>query len=259
MTWTTRPRSRTSPLAAVTAGSGPLVLLIHGVGLRAEAWGAQIDALAKTCRVVAVDMPGHGHSTALKSSPELADFANAMVASLDGPAVVIGHSFGAMIALDMAIHHPQHVLGVAALNAIHQRSPDAKAAIVARAARLDALNVADPSATLDRWFGTAASPERDACCEWLSTVDPAGYRDAYRVFAREDGPSCQGLSTLGCPALFMTGENEPNSTPTMSRNMAALVTGATSEIVADAAHMLPMTHAAQVSLSLANFVEAIVQ
>ena len=41
----------------IEAGAGAPVLLIHGVGMRAEAWGPQIDALSLDHRVIAVDMP----------------------------------------------------------------------------------------------------------------------------------------------------------------------------------------------------------
>ena len=47
----------------VEAGAGAPVLLIHGVGLRAEAWGPQIADLSADHHVIAVDMPGHGDAT----------------------------------------------------------------------------------------------------------------------------------------------------------------------------------------------------
>jgi pimeloyl-ACP methyl ester carboxylesterase len=254
MTWTTRPRSRAGPLAAITYGEGPVVLLIHGVGLRAEAWCAQIDDVSRACRVVAVDIPGHGQSSALPDTAELADFTDRIVAALDEPAIVVGHSFGAMIALDMAIRHKARVKGVVALNAVYRRDAAAQAAVIARANNLDGKMIADPTATLERWFGGEPSPESNACKDWLQTVDPVGYRKAYRIFAREDGPMEADLKTLDCPALFVTGEQEPNSTPAMSKNMAALVASGRAEIFANAAHMLPMTHAAQLSGLLTTFV-----
>ena len=259
MTWTTQQRSKIGSVAAISRGAGPLVLMIHGVGLRAEAWGAQIDALADNYRVLAVDMPGHGLSAACVTAPTLADFSDAIVPSLDEPAVIIGHSFGAMIGLDLAIRYPERVRGIAALNAIYQRDLAAKAAVRARADNLDGVTSADPAATLERWFGTDSSPERAACRDWLSAVDPARYRDAYRVFARENGPSVKDLKGLACPALFLTGAREPNSTPEMSRQMAALVSGGRAEVVAGAAHMLPMTYAAEVNASLAAFLKGVPQ
>ncbi len=254
MTWTTRQRSDLGGLAAIVAGDGPPVLLIHGVGLRAEAWGAQIDALAQTGRFVAVDMPGHGDSRPLPATAKLADYTDAIAAKLDTPAVVIGHSFGAMIALDMAIRHPDKVAGVAALNAIFRRAEDAKAAVRKRAGSLDGQTMADPNATLDRWFGSIPSAERDACRDWLRAVDPMGYRAAYTVFAQEDGPAEQDLKTLHCPALFLTGGQEPNSTPQMSQAMAALCPQGQATVIPDAAHMLPMTHAAQANAILTRFI-----
>lgn len=256
MIWTTRPRSNAGPLAAITAGEGPLVLLIHGVGLRAEAWAAQIADLAQDCRVVAVDMPGHGNSPRLSLPLDLAAFTDMIATVLDEPAVVIGHSFGAMIALDLAVRHAAHVRGVAALNAIYRRSRDAKAAVQARANSLDGVTRADPTATLERWFGTAPSPERAACHDWLVAADPMGYRDAYRIFAQEDGPTDVGLRALACPSLFLTGAKEPNSTPAMSQAMAALAPKGRAVVFEDAAHMLPMTHAAQLNAVLGGFVRA---
>lgn len=256
MTWTTQLRSKVGPLATMASGEGPLVILIHGVGLCAEAWGAQFDALSQTCRVIAVDMPGHGASTALAPRPELAGFTDTIAAALNGPAVMVGHSFGAMIALDLAIRHPKLVNGVAALNAIYRRDATAQAAVMARAKSLDGKTVSDPTETLNRWFGTASSPEREACDNWLRATDPEGYRNAYRVFAAQNGPAATDLVAMRCPALFLTGAQEPNSTPAMSQQMAALVSDGSAEVIQGAAHMLPMTHAPQVNAILTNFVRA---
>lgn len=254
MTWTIRPRSKSGLMAAVTRGGGPLVLLIHGVGLRAEAWSAQIDYLSRTCRVVAIDMPGHGKSSPLSDEAELADFTDRIALTLEEPAIVVGHSLGAMIALNMAIRYNAQVNGVVALNAIYGRAPGAKAATIARANSLDGKTIADPTETLQRWFNGEPSPESNACEEWLKSVDPASYRTAYRIFAHEDGPKASDLKKLKCPALFVTGDQEPNSTPSMSENMAELVVNGRAEIFRGAAHMLPMTHSTQLNRLLATFV-----
>lgn len=254
MTWTIQPRSKVGGLCAISLGAGPQVVLIHGVGLRAEAWAGQLAALAKTYRVLAVDMPGHGECARLNDNPQMADFTDAIAEILTEPSVVIGHSFGAMIALDIAHKFPDSVLGVAALNGIFRRDDAAKEAVLARAASLDGKSMADPSTTLLRWFGAAPSDARDACHDWLCQVDPAGYRDAYRVFAAEDGPSDSALKIMCCPALFLTGENEPNSTPHMSRQMADKAANGTAIVLEGAAHMLPMTHASQVTAILEQFI-----
>ncbi|MEY1554143.1 alpha/beta fold hydrolase [Yoonia sp. R2331] len=248
MTWTTRQRSDFAGLRAVVAGNGPVLLLLHGVGLRAEAWGAQIDALAGAFRVIAVDLPGHGESGGVVD--DLARVAGELAASLDAPALVAGHSMGAMIALEVASRHPGKLCGVAALNAIFERDPVASAAVQARAAALDGVSAVDPALTLQRWFGEADSAERRACEAWLRGVDPAAYRAAYSAFAQGDGPAPAALQGLDCPALFMTGAEEPNSTPAMSRAMAGLAPKGRAVIVPGAAHMMPMTHADAVTRAL---------
>jgi pimeloyl-ACP methyl ester carboxylesterase len=253
MIWTSRSRSDFGAQAAVRTGNGACVLLLHGVGLRAEAWNAQIIALAERFTVIAPDMPGHGESAPLPGVPTLADYTDRIAEGLNEPVWVAGHSMGALIALDLAIRYPERVRGVAALNAIYRRTPQARRAVQQRAASLDGIGVADPTTTLIRWFGDVCSAESDACRNWLTTAHPAGYRAAYTVFAHEDGPLDRELTALHCPALFMTGAEEPNSTPEMSATMAELTPNGRAVSIAGAAHMMPMTHAARVNAALVDF------
>jgi len=48
-------------------GSGPPLVLIHGVGLRAESWGAQIAYFKSRFTVYALDLPGHGERRILST------------------------------------------------------------------------------------------------------------------------------------------------------------------------------------------------
>ena len=227
MMWQERPRTIQNGLATITNGSGPHVLFIHGVGLRAEAWCGQLEKLAQHYRVIA--------------------------SLLDSDTLVVGHSMGAMIALRLAIIHAERITGVVALNAIFERHARAIQSVRDRLAALDGISPVDPAGPLGRWFGDSQSPERDACDAWLCAMDPQEYKAAYRVFSQEDGPSRQALASLTCSALFMTGGLEPNSTPTMSRTMASLAAKGRAMIVEDAAHMMPMTHPKTVTDALLSF------
>ena len=253
MTWTTRPRSSCGDLAFISQGQGPLVVLIHGVGLRSEAWNKQIDALSDRFNVMAIDMPGHGESMVPSGNIQLPDYTRAIASCFSEPALVVGHSMGGMIALDLARTFPDKVLGVVALNAIFERSKDATQAVQTRAAGLNGVSVTDPSPTLNRWFGDVPSPERSACSEWLTDVSPQGYKMAYTAFAHNDGPTRGSLGGLACPAFFMTGGEEPNSTPEMSNAMARYAFDGSAEIIEGAAHMMPMTHAEEVNDALISF------
>lgn len=261
MTWTTRPRSDFGDLKAICSGAGPIVILLHGVGLRAEAWNAQIDALAERFTVIAPDMMGHGEGPQLRAAkPTLSDYTDVVAEALKADdrtsgqlVLVAGHSMGALMALDLAVRFPDRVASVAALNAVYQRPQAASDAVMARANTLDGQQAPDPTPTLERWFGSDASPQADACRLWLKTVNPAGYKTAYSTFAGDPGPASAALAQLHCPTLFLTGALEPNSTPAMSHAMAEVAPDGEAVVIQDAAHMAPMTHATEVNGHLLRF------
>ena len=143
---------------------------------------------------------------------------------------------------------------MAALNAIFRRSKQASDAVRARADGLPLDKISDPEPTLERWFSIDRNPDAaNACRDWLLGADPAGYKAAYTVFAQSDGPADEALRTLSCPALFLTGSEEPNSTPAMSGAMAALVPDGECAVIDGAAHMMPMTHSGAVNRALLDF------
>ncbi len=257
MTWTIRQRSDgAGALRYFEEGAGQNLVLIHGVGLRAEAWCGVLPFLTDSYRVICVDMPGHGESP-LQDSDDLADFCarlQSFIMAMEGPVFLAGHSMGALLAVQSAVAMPDNVEAIAALNMVFRRSKEATAAVQERAAQLTKNGAADPAPTLQRWFGeTPNGPDADAaaaCRDWLTRCDPEGYAAAYRVFAHHDGPSYATLSRLACPALFLTGDADPNSTPDMSRALATGC-GGRCDVLANAAHMMPMTHTREVAAHLA--------
>jgi pimeloyl-ACP methyl ester carboxylesterase len=95
------------------AGKGARVVLLHGFGGAASNWALVAPALAERSRVLVPDLPGHGGSSALPAPPERLDpYADRMATLLDGPAVLVGHSLGAVVALRMAVRCPDLVHGL---------------------------------------------------------------------------------------------------------------------------------------------------
>ena len=245
-------------------GAGPAVLLIHGVGLRAESWAAQLAALDCRARFVALDLPGHGGSAPLAARvPGLGDYRDALAYFVEevigGPVVFCGHSLGGLLALELAVARPGLTLGVAALNTVYRREPAAVQAVKARALDLQmnpASDIAD--APIRRWFGqNPEGPARkaaEACRAWLMDCDRQGYAEAYRVFAENDGPPEEAVAGLDCPALFLTGSEDPNSTPEMSAQLANLAPRGRCAIVDGAAHMAQMTHREEVNAALSDLI-----
>ena len=94
-------------------GSGPTVALVHGYGGAASNWVLVAPRLAERYRVIVPDLPGHGGSSPLPGPPERVDpYSERLAGLLDGPAVVVGHSFGAVVALRLAARRPELVRGL---------------------------------------------------------------------------------------------------------------------------------------------------
>jgi len=263
MTLKTPPRFKLTPeLTAWRAGSGPVMILSHGVGLNADAWLPMLPELAQKFTVIAIDIPGHGGSKCLSTpEPDLGDYTDALatgIEKLDEPALVVGHSMGAQICIDLAIRHPSLVSGVVPLNAIFQRSAEASVLVNARAAEIKSGVKVDPTSPLDRWFGAAPKGDinkaRAQCELMLNSVDQRGYAAAYCAFASSNGPQSTDLDASHIPMLFITGSDEPNSTPEMSQQMAKLAPNGHVKIIEGARHMMPMTHAKQVNYAIDIFV-----
>lgn len=240
----------------IEAGRGEPLLLIHGVGMRAEAWQPQIEALSQDFHVIAADMPGHGDSTPLPPDARLPDFvawAARLVRALDlGPVNVAGHSMGALVASGLAVEHPDLVRRVALLNAVHRRSPAASAAVIARADEI-ARGEGTAEGPLTRWFGPNQLVIRNKVEHWLKQIEPASYATAYRSFAEGDAIYADRLAQITCPALVLTGEGDLNSSPQMSRDMANAMPLGRALVIAGHRHMVNMTAPYIVNDALRNW------
>lgn len=245
--------SRTLPLseagdelAFLEAGEGEPLVLVHGVGMRSEAWAPQIEALSSDWRVVAVDMPGHGGSSPLPGDARLPDFVAwlaRVLRRLDlGPVSLAGHSMGALLAAGLTIEEPQLVRRLAVLNGVFRRSAEARAAVLARADQIAAGEM-DVHGPLNRWF-TDRPTEREArssVAGWLEKVDLQGYGTAYRAFAEGDATYAERWSEIHCPTLALTGEEDPNSTPAMAQAMARAARRGEALVIEGHRHMVNLT------------------
>ncbi|MDE3177864.1 MAG: alpha/beta fold hydrolase [Pseudomonadota bacterium] len=248
-----------------SAGRGPAVALIHGVGLQKSIWAPQIAALAGDHEVIAVDMLGHGASSRPPEAPRLADYAAAVRAVLDAldieKADLVGHSMGALVALEFALNYPERTRSVVAMNAVFCRTSEQRAAIAARVGELDGARLPDWSGTLMRWFGKPAPPElRPAAAHagaLLAAADPVGYARSYRLFAEGDADHGARLAELAVPALFLTGAEDPNSTPAMSAAMARLAPQGRLVVMPGMRHMMALTHADAVNRELRGFLASL--
>jgi pimeloyl-ACP methyl ester carboxylesterase len=95
------------------AGSGPAILLIHGIGDNSTTWSTVQSKLAQRFTVIAPDLLGHGKSDKPRADYSVAAYANGMrdlLSVLDIERVtVVGHSLGGGVAMQFAYQFPQLV------------------------------------------------------------------------------------------------------------------------------------------------------
>lgn len=234
------------------------VVMIHGVGLNANAWDPQIKALGKRYSVYALDMPGHGRSNKLPTGAQLADYVDWLGRALDDLGLarvnLVGHSMGALIAGGYAVTRGDRVARLALLNGVFRRGTQARLAVVSRARRM-AQGHFDSEAPLQRWFETDERALRERVREWLNNADPEGYATAYSAFAQGDETYADRFSDLHCPFLALTGDCDLNSTPEMTLAMAEAVPRGRAVIIKNHRHMVNLTAPEKVNAALGEWLQ----
>ncbi|MEM7541774.1 MAG: alpha/beta fold hydrolase [Pseudomonadota bacterium] len=207
------------------------IILIHGVGLDHRMWDAQAAALAGDQRVLRYDLLGHG-DTPPSAEPEIGieDFSAQLLGVLDAcdvrRAIIVGFSLGGLIAQRFAADHPNRLAGIVLMSTVYCRTADELTGVRQRLALTEQQGVgAIIDAAMARWFDTAfVRDHAQAVAEVrtrLETNNEQGYLAGYRVFASADQANGRILRAINCPALIITGTDDPGSTPAIARRMAA--------------------------------------
>ncbi len=133
------------------------VVFVHGFSCDSHDWSWQLPHFTLTHRVIAVDLRGHGRSSAPESGYELlslaADVAEVVELVGCGPVTAIGHSLGGAIVATLAVERPDLVRAVVAIDPGHLL-PDALASMLAGA--MTAYESEDPGLTAKNFFDQAS-------------------------------------------------------------------------------------------------------
>jgi pimeloyl-ACP methyl ester carboxylesterase len=250
-------------LHVVERGEGLAILMVHGLaGQLGDFTYAVVDLLAPQFRVVAVDRPGSGYSVRPPgASASLMAQADAMAALIDalklGRTLVVGHSFGAAVALALAQRHPERVAGLALVAPLTHPMDSVSApfrGLQIESPWLRAL-VAWTLATPANLIGRAAvlrfvfAPERvpadfDTRGGNLLGLRPSSYiaASADMVAAREDLPAiARRYGEMKLPVNVLFGRGDRILSPRdQGEALAAELSGAELALV-EGGHMLPIT------------------
>lgn len=241
----------------IEQGHGEPLLLLHGVGMRAEAWEPQIAYFSKNYKVIAVDLPGHGESDALLSQKDLPDYVDWAVEVIEqlnlGKVNIAGHSMGSLITLGVSVTRPDLVKRMAVLNSVYKRTPEAREAVVKRAEELED-GILDIETPISRWF--INNSELAKTVEgWLKKVNLDGYGAAYKAFAEGDSVYADQWSNVVCPALILTGTEDHNSTEEMAKKMHEQAGNSELVILENERHMANLTAPILVNEALSRWLQ----
>jgi pimeloyl-ACP methyl ester carboxylesterase len=241
-------------LAVESAGTGPAVALLHGIGGTSNVYQVQADALSSAYQVIRPDFAGAGRSPGggeISIDSHAADIAAILDAFGAGPAVIVGHSMGTLVARALAARHPAKVAGLA---------PDAagRAAILARAAVLRAEGpaaIADAIVTRSLSPGTrSAKPEIAAFVrELVMRQDPEGYARNNEALAAAADP---GPVDPRLPLLLVAGRDDTLSPPSVSEQVAAAHGSADVRVIDSIGHQIPLEDARRTTQILTAFASA---
>jgi len=238
------------------------LIFIHGVGMRGDVWSPQVEYFSNDYQVITYDFLGHGESPLPPEEPILDHYVeqlNNLLKHLDLSLIsLVGHSMGALISVAFAIRYPDKVKALVPINIAFNRSKEAQKGVLNRANKILQTNkILNIEQTLERWFKNKTSVDDlkriDKVRNWLANASPQGYGRAYRLFALSDKVFLNKLSRLSPPVLYLTGEEDPNSTPAMSQQMAEETPNGSSNSLIGEAHMMSYIAADKVNPIIEQF------
>ena len=245
-------------LSSRSSGNGRPVLLLHPVGLDGSFWQSLSARLSGSFRVVEVDLAGHGDS-APPSRPgrmadRVADVVNLIEALGQGPVLLIGLSFGGMIAQNVALARPDLVSAMVVAGCGGRIAVEAREAILKRGSDAEAGGMgAVVDGTLERWFNKdfLAAPEVARVRARLLSDSPSAWAAAWEAISEHD--ALDRLGSVDVPVLVVAGELDLAIPVEAMRALAAAIPGSQFAVLPGAPHMMQIECAEEFNACVAGF------
>ena len=217
-------------------GSGPDVLLLHGAGASAHTWHRLIPYLDDRYRLIAPDLPGHGFTQSPRGRSSLPQVARDVAALLDTmgatPRIVMGHSAGGAIALEIARQGLLKLDRIVVINGALEDFRGPAGVVFPIMARMMAMN---PLTGLFLSRGSSEAQVRSLIGATGSELDADGLALYARLIARRShvdgtlammaqwslrqlGAALQGIHV---PTLFLHGVNDQAVALTVAERAAS--------------------------------------
>lgn len=238
-----------------TDHSRPVVVLVHGAGCDHRCWPIEVRRLSGW-RVLAVDLPGHGRSSGRPRqsvrayTQDLLGFLNELQIYR---AVLVGHSLGASVVLQLALEQPDLLAGLGLISAsAHLEAPPSLIDYFT-----NPLTIPLAIQLFQQWaFSPQTAPARmETGLELLRAARPAVLAGDWRAFANYDLPG--GLGRITAPAWVAAGGDDRLAPLPCAHFLAAGLPAARLQVFANAGHMLLHEQPAAVAAGLRAFLESL--
>ena len=244
------------------SGSGPVLLLMHGIGGNSRSWRNQLETLSDHFHVIAWDAPAYGKSVERVASLE--EYTSAVIEFLDALSItnvnLLGHSMGGVVAQGVAGFHPARVTKLILSSTFMghgavESSPLGQGYL----ARLEDIKNMSPSE-----FGrarassmVAPSASSETCKEVASIAAEVTYSGLLAGCKMLHHADTRGLTAnFKMPVLVLTGEHDRVVVPARSEEMAGLIYEAKTEQLLGVGHAGYLEDPKKFNLALENFLNA---
>lgn len=239
--------------------SGPPVTFLHGAGMDHSVWRFQTRWLAhRGWRVLAPDLPGHGNSEGepLESVEERAEWLAGFLARHDAGGAVVGHSLGALIAIEAAARRPELIerlvlVGAGIRMPVHPHLQSAARDDLPRAAGFIAGWSLPPS-----HLGGHREPgtwEKGTAIRLVERSRPGILYADLSASADYDASAC--LAQVAADTLIVSGRLDRMVTPEAAEDLAKGITGARRVVLSDAGHEPMLQQPSRFNRLLADFLD----
>ena len=244
-------------------GQGQPLVLLHGWGMHGGLMSGLADNLARDHEVYLVDLPGHGRSSPLNGgSFQVNDVLDSLAACLPSSAHWVGWSLGGLVSLSMALRAPERVRSLVLL-ATSPRFLEAEGWPGVQSGLLDQMGrdfVGDYQVTLNRFVGLQTFGQeggRQLAKLILERLSEAPRPDEESLLASLDflkHTDLRGnLSELIGPVAIILGDRDRLVPVAQASALRQLLPVADVRVIEGAAHLPFMTHEADVSLIIREF------
>ena len=229
-----------------SAGTGPPVLFLHGLGGSATAWEPQLEGLAGELHCIAWDLPGYGDSLPIVplTFPAIVDAAAALLDELGIARVdVVGLSFGGQQALHLALRHPDRVGRLVLADTSARFGADGTDVEEWQRLRLDPLDAGvTPAAMAADVIDSITAPgfsghERARTIAAFARIPADGLRAAVHCLPTHDVRD--RLGEIAAPTLVIVGELDQETPLAYAETLADGIPDAELRVIAGAGHLTP--------------------